>query len=93
MLLNQPKTPFEKSHSVKFGFGAGVEPGLHEIFENRFGFPLVEIWGMTEMVRVLAANTEPRKRGTRAIGRSKPGLEAEVHDQNGNKLPPEKKVN
>ena len=46
---------------------------------------------MTEMVRVLAANTEPRKRGTRAIGRSKPGLEAEVHDQNGNKLPPEKK--
>ena len=80
MLLNQPKTPFEKSHSVKFGFGAGVEPGLHEIFENRFGFPLVEIWGMTEMVRVLAANTEPRKRGTRAIGRSKPGLEAEVHD-------------
>ena len=91
MLLNQPKTPFEKSHSVKFGFGAGVEPGLHEIFESRFGFPLVEIWGMTEMVRVLAANTEPRKRGTRAIGRSKPGLEAEVHDQNGNKLPPEKK--
>ena len=91
MLLNQPKTPFEKSHSVKFGFGAGVEPGLHKIFENRFGFPLVEIWGMTEMVRVLAANTEPRKRGTRAIGRSKPGLEAEVHDQNGNKSPPEKK--
>ena len=91
MLLNQPVNSLEKKHSVKFGFGAGVEPGLHEIFESRFGFPLVEVWGMTEMVRVLAANTEPRKRGTRAIGRPKPGLEAEVHDKDGNNLPPETK--
>ena len=87
MLLNQPFSPLEKNHSVRFGFGAGVEPGLHEIFETRFGFPLVEVWGMTEMVRVLAANSEPRKRGTRAIGRPKPGLDAEVHDKAGSRLP------
>ncbi|MBH68875.1 MAG: long-chain fatty acid--CoA ligase [Rhodospirillaceae bacterium] len=88
MLLNLPVTPAEREHSVRFGFGAGVEPGLHEIFENRFGFPLIEVWGMTEMVRVLAANTRPRKRGTRAIGYPKPGLEAEVHDEEGKKVPP-----
>ena len=44
---------------------------------------------MTEMVRVLAANTEPRK-GNQSNRTIKPGLEAEVHDQNGNKLPPKK---
>lgn len=64
MLLNQPPNDLERAHSVRVGFGAGVEPGLHVLFEERFGFPLVEVWGMTEMVRVLADNHEPRQRGS-----------------------------
>jgi acyl-CoA synthetase (AMP-forming)/AMP-acid ligase II len=43
MLLNQPKSADEKRHCVRFGIGAGVEPLLHAQFEQRFGFPLVEI--------------------------------------------------
>ena len=82
MLLNQPEDPLERQHDVRFGFGAGVEPELHAVFESRFNFPLVEVWGMTEMCRVLAANLEPRKRGTRAMGRPVPGLEVEIWNEN-----------
>ena len=88
MLLNLPPDPLERAHGVRFGIGAGVEPDLHAAFEERFGFPLVELWGMTETCRVLAANREPRKRGTRAMGRPGPGVEVEVRDEDDNPLPP-----
>jgi acyl-CoA synthetase (AMP-forming)/AMP-acid ligase II len=55
MLLNQPESSWERQHRVRLGLGAGIEPDLHAQFEERFGFPLVELWGMTEMVRILAA--------------------------------------
>ena len=87
MLLNQPVDPLEREHNVRFGFGAGVEPDLHAVFEDRFKFPLVEVWGMTEMCRVLAANSEPRKRGTRAMGRPVFGLEVEIWDENDEPVP------
>ncbi len=59
-----------RSDQVRFAVGAGVEPELHAAAEQRFGFPLIELWGMTEMVRVLADDIEPRGHvGTRAFGR------------------------
>jgi acyl-CoA synthetase (AMP-forming)/AMP-acid ligase II len=87
MLLNQPDDPLERSHEVRFGWGAGIEPDLHQVFEERFGFPMVELWGMTEMCRVLRADSEPRKRGTRAMGRAVPGLEVEIRDERDEPLP------
>jgi crotonobetaine/carnitine-CoA ligase len=80
MLLKREPAPHDRQHSVRFGFGAGVEPQLHAEFEARFGFPLVEVWGMTEMVRVLADAEEPRQVGTRAFGRSMPGVDVRVVD-------------
>ena len=54
--------PEERAHAVKFGLGAGVEPQLHEAFEKRFGFPLIEVWGMTETVRAASRRCrEPRQ--------------------------------
>src|SRR5205823_6417725 len=58
----------------------GVEPQLHAVFEQRFGFPLIEVWGMTEMVRVLADRHAPRQVGTRAFGRAVSGVEVRVVD-------------
>ena len=69
LLLNQPEASEERAHRVKFGFGAGVEPELHPRFEQRFGFPLIEVWGMTETGRVYADCREPRQITTRAFGR------------------------
>ena len=80
MLLNQPPCPEERAHRVKFGFGAGVEPQLHAAFEDRFGFPLVEVWGMTEVGRFFGDRDEPRQIATRAFGRPFGGLEARVVD-------------
>ncbi len=63
---------------MRFGFGAGVEPELHEPFERRFGFPLIEVWGMTETGRVFADRVDPRQVATRAFGRPHGRLEARV---------------
>ena len=68
VLMNEPAGAQDRDHGVRWGFGAGVEPSLHGAFEARFGFPLVEVWGMTEMCRVLAASREPRLIETRGDG-------------------------
>lgn len=80
LLLNQPVSEIEKQHCVRFGLGAGVEPELHRAFEQRFGFPLVEVWGMTETGRIFADCHEPRQVDTRAFGRPLPQFEAIVAD-------------
>jgi acyl-CoA synthetase (AMP-forming)/AMP-acid ligase II len=80
LLLNQPPSPADRAHRVRFGLGAGVEPELHQAFEERFGFPLVEVWGMTETGRIFTDNREPRQITTRAFGRPHGGLEARVVD-------------
>jgi acyl-CoA synthetase (AMP-forming)/AMP-acid ligase II len=87
LLLAQPPTEHERRHSVRFGMGAGIEPQLHAAFEQRFGFPMIEVWGMTEMVRVLADCFEPREIGTRAFGRTVPGVEVRVVDENDRDVP------
>ena len=80
MLLSQPEHPHERDHLVRFAIGAGVEPQRHTAFEERFGFPLVEIWGMTEMVRAMIDNAVPRNVGTRAFGRAQPGVDVRLVD-------------
>ena len=80
LLLNQPPVPEERRHRVKFGLGAGVEPELHAAFEERFGFPLIEVWGMTETGRIYSDCVEPRQITTRAFGRPFGRLEARVAD-------------
>lgn len=59
LLLKQPESDLEKMQ--RFGYGAGVEPQLHAVFEKRFGFPLIELWGMTEIVRTISDYTNDRQ--------------------------------
>ncbi len=87
MLLNQPVNEYEKKHQVRLGVGAGVEPQLHSVFEERYGFPLQEVWGMTETGRIYGVLDEPRQIHTRAFGRPYGGLEAIVADENGKEVP------
>ena len=81
LLLGRPPSDEERGHNVRFGLGAGVEPQLHSAFEQRFGFPLIEVWGMTEMVRILLDHEPPRRIGTRAFGRPTAGVEVRVVDE------------
>jgi acyl-CoA synthetase (AMP-forming)/AMP-acid ligase II len=87
MLLNQPPGPADRAHNVRFGVGAGIEPQLHKAFEERFGFPMIEVWGMTETGRIMAAAQEPRMTETRAFGRPFPGFEARVVDADDREVP------
>jgi crotonobetaine/carnitine-CoA ligase len=87
LLLNQAPCAEERAHHVRVGLGAGVEPQLHEAFEKRFGFPLVEVWGMTETGRIFADNHEPRQIHTRAFGRPRDGFEARVVDDGDRETP------
>ena len=88
LLLKQAPSDWEQKHCVRFGYGAGVEPQLHAAFEQRFGFPLIELWGMTEVVRTISDHGENRQVGTRSFGRSAPGLEVMVADESGQPVPP-----
>jgi acyl-CoA synthetase (AMP-forming)/AMP-acid ligase II len=83
MLLGAPASHHDRDHAVRFGFGAGVSPRLHEGFESRFGFPLIEAWAMTETGAgaVIVANREPRKVGTACFGKSGPEIETRVVDE------------
>lgn len=81
VLMNEPETSADRDHGLRWGFGAGVEPTLHGAFEARFGFPLIEGWGMTEMCRILVDCDEPRQVGTRAIGRAQANLEVRIVDE------------
>ncbi|MGC2032759.1 MAG: AMP-binding protein [Steroidobacteraceae bacterium] len=77
MLLNSPATPEDHlMGSVRFGFGAGVDPRHHAAFETRFGVPLIEGWAMTETGAGawITANHEPRHIGQRCFGKAPVGL-------------------
>ena len=82
ILLKLEEDPAERRHGVRFGFGAGVGSRQHVPFEERFGFPLVEAWAMTETgaSAAMIANREPRKRGTACFGRPLPAVDARIVD-------------
>ncbi len=73
--------------NLRVGLGAGVEPALHRPFEDRFGIPLIECWGMSEMCRVIFIAEEPRLIDTRAIGRPRADLECKIVDQTDAEVP------
>ncbi len=72
ILLQLDREEAEATHSVRFGFGAGVDPRHQETFERRFGFPLIEAWAMTETGAGAVTSTAggPRHVGKRCIGRA-----------------------
>ncbi|MFK7837346.1 MAG: AMP-binding protein [Sulfitobacter sp.] len=80
MLMGADPSDQDRNHTVRFGFGAGIDPKLHAPFEARFGFPLSEGWAMTETGAggTICANREPRNVGTSCIGWPKDSVEARL---------------
>jgi acyl-CoA synthetase (AMP-forming)/AMP-acid ligase II len=77
------------SGQVKFAFGAGVNPKHHAAFEQRFGFPLIEAWGMTETGNngAIIANLEPRHVGSCCFGVPPQHLDIRLIDEAGVTVP------
>ena len=85
ILLQLEREEAETTHSVRFGFGAGVDPRHQETFERRFGFPLIEAWAMTETGAGAVTSTAggPRHVGKRCIGRATPAMDYRIVDDAG----------
>lgn len=85
ILLELPTTPDDDcSGQIRFGFGAGVNPRHHAVFEQRFGFALLEAWAMTEsgVGGSIIANHEPRHVGSCCFGKAPDSLEYQLVDEN-----------
>jgi len=78
------------SGQIKFAFGAGVNPKHHAAFEQRFGFPLIEAWGMTETGNsgAVIANFEPRHVGSCCFGIPPQHLDTRLIDEAGEPVAP-----
>jgi acyl-CoA synthetase (AMP-forming)/AMP-acid ligase II len=85
MLLSAPPSPSDRDHAIRWGFGAGVDRKNHAPFEQRFDFPLVEAWAMTETgaAACVMANREPRLVGTSCFGRQPDFMEVRLVDDEG----------
>lgn len=85
MLLSAPAQDGDREHQIRWGFGAGVDRDNHAVFEQRFGFPLIEAWAMTETgaAAVVMANHEPRHVGQSCFGRAEDYMQARVVDDAG----------
>ncbi|RZI77742.1 MAG: ATP-dependent acyl-CoA ligase [Variovorax sp.] len=85
MLLSAPPSSADRDHAIRWAFGAGVDRKHHAAFEERFGFPLVEAWAMTEtgVAACIMANREPRLVGRACFGRRPGFVEVRVVDDAG----------
>ena len=86
LLHAQDPTERDRDHAVRRAFGAAAPPEIAPAFEKRFGFPLLEVYGSTELGVATAPFGERRKRGT--MGITCEHLVLEIHDEKDNKCPP-----
>ncbi|MBR9763360.1 MAG: ATP-dependent acyl-CoA ligase [Rhodobacteraceae bacterium] len=86
-LMSRPASAQDREHRLNSGLGAGVDPAHHAAFEERFGVPLHEVWGMTEVGRGLFAAQEPRHVDSRACGRPRQGILARIVREDGSTAP------
>jgi crotonobetaine/carnitine-CoA ligase len=86
MLLSAPPSPRDRDHAVTRVFAAPAPPEVLYRFEARFGVQLIEGYGQTEIKNVLYNPLSGRKIGS--LGRPTASTILEIHDDNGNALPP-----
>lgn len=56
ILLKAPPSARDREHQVRYGMGSAATPELWRAFEARFGVPLLENYGQTEMPTCFSAN-------------------------------------
>jgi carnitine-CoA ligase len=56
LLLKAPPQPDDRDHRLRYAMGAAATPDLWRAFEARFGVPLLECYGQTEMSACWSGN-------------------------------------
>ncbi|MFG1711132.1 AMP-binding protein [Nonomuraea sp. M3C6] len=84
LMHKQPPHPHDRDNRMRLVLCSGIQPDLHQAFEERWGAPWRELYGSTEsgpdlVVPVDAAETV----GTGAMGLAPPGKEVELDRETG----------
>lgn len=85
LLLKQPPSPKDKAHRLRLAFGGGCPKSMWRAFEERFGIPIFECYGMTEASSFTTVNREGR---LGSVGKPLPYFEVKIADAEGRELPP-----
>ena len=87
LLYNNP-SKFDRTHSLKWGYGFAAANDLWKAFENRFGIRLFECYSHMEGVGI-TINTMGTKGGKfGSVGKPLDSLDLKIIDSNENELPP-----
>jgi crotonobetaine/carnitine-CoA ligase len=80
ILLKQEPGPLDRTHGVRVAWGGGCPKDVWRPFEERFGIPIRECYGMTEASSITTYNDT----GTvGAVGKPVPWLAIELQDETG----------
>ena len=88
LLLKGENRPEERQHKVEFALHVGIPAQLHAEFVERWGFPWVEGYGLTESGLVVAMPLEHAEAmtGSGSIGLPCPGVSIRLVDEQGEEV-------
>jgi carnitine-CoA ligase len=88
LLLKAEPRPEERRHQVEFALHIGIPAQLHAEFVERWGFPWVEGYGLTESGLVVAMPLEHAEEmtGSGSIGLPCPGVSVRLVDDEGREV-------
>ncbi|GAA2673339.1 long-chain-fatty-acid--CoA ligase [Actinoplanes palleronii] len=89
-LLAHPDTAEYDTSSLRVCISGGdaIAARVIDGFEQRFGVPILEGYGMTETAATITFNPTPQDRRVYSVGRPVWGVEVQVWDPDGHPLPP-----
>ncbi len=85
LLLKQPPGPADREHGVRVAWGGGCPEAVWQPFQERFGIPIRECYGMTECASFATLNASGK---IGSVGRPLPYFEIRVVDEAGRPLGP-----
>ena len=85
LLLAAPPSPDDRNHRVRYAISVGLPKGQHQELVDRFGFPWLEAYGLSESgsAIVMPHHLADRDVGTGALGIPTPDTTARLVDEDG----------
>ncbi len=90
LLLKAPPSPGDRDHGVTMALQVGVPTRVHRELADRWGFPWVEAYGLTETGLVVAMPLDQAEAmtGSGSIGVPCPGADVRLIDEDGSDVAP-----
>jgi crotonobetaine/carnitine-CoA ligase len=85
LLLKAPPSPGDRDHRVRFAVQIGIPPQLHSRLDERWGFPWIEAYGLTEtgIVVAMPPDRAAEKSGSGSIGVPAPDAQVRLIGDDG----------